>query len=352
MALELRIMTVRRPLSAIVLAALLLAALALALPAAAQSPTSPQSSDSIFTRSLHFTPKGFTHWYAKEQGGPELITGLPYSSLGCGDCHVGSCDTCHRKDVDGKAVYTRDAAHLQAACAKCHAVPTGEKAKADVHASRGMTCMNCHSTREIHGNGVAYATYAEPGAVEAKCENCHDAAKCKAFTVHNAKVDCTACHAAAAQQCHNCHLETKVKTKKSISVPLENALFLVNHEGRVTAGTFLSYTYGPKTMITFGRSFSHSVVKKGRACAECHGTKNVRDLAANTFRLMEWDNGQIKNAQGVIPVVSGTRWNAVFLDRREDKWVPLEKAAEPLIQYSAYVTPLSKEQLARMLAQR
>jgi hypothetical protein len=330
----------------------LVALLALAFAAPLIAQPAPQSNDAFYARSLHFTTKGFAHWYAKEQGGPELITGQPYSAIGCGDCHVGSCDTCHRKDVSGKAVYSVEAARSEAACAKCHSVPTGEKAKADVHASRGMTCMSCHNTREVHGTGVSHATYAEPGAIEAKCENCHDGAKCRAFVVHERKVDCSACHARAAEQCHNCHMETKVRDKKSVSVPLQNLLFLVNHDGRVTAGTFLSYTYGKKTMITFGRSFSHSVVKQGRACSECHGTKNVSDLAENRFRLMDWENGQIKNAQGVIPVVDGARWNAVFLDRKGDQWVRLEGAAEPLIQYSAYCTPLSREQLARMRTAR
>ncbi len=328
------------------LSVFVLASVAPVRPVSAQA--APPPGDPLYARSLHFTTRGFAHWYSKEQGGPELITGQPFSSLGCGDCHVASCDTCHRRDADGKSAYSRDAAHLMTACAKCHTVPTGEKAKADVHASSGMTCLSCHTGREVHGNGVAYATYAEPGAVEARCENCHEAAKCRAFVTHGGKVDCSACHARPPAQCHNCHLETKLRDKKSLSVPLENVLFLVNHEGRVTAGTFLSYTYRDKTMITFGRSFSHSVVRKGRACAECHGTRIVRDVAENRFRLMEWENGRIRNVEGVIPVVDGVRWNAVFLDRRGGEWVPLERHAEPLIQYSAYTTPLSSEQLARL----
>ena len=318
--------------------------------ARAQAPAAP--SDTVFSKSLHATTRGFAHWYAKEQGGPERITGLPFASLGCGDCHVSSCDVCHRKEVNGKSVYSIEVAKSQAACAKCHSVPTGEKAKADVHASRGMTCLSCHNAQEIHGNGVAYASYADPGAVEAKCENCHDASACKGFVAHKGKVDCSACHARAADQCHNCHLETKVKTKKSISVPLENTFFLINHEGRVTAGTFLSYTYGNKTLITFGRSFSHSVMKQGRACADCHGTKTAREIGDNRFQLMTWDGGKIKNVQGVIPIVDGTKWNAVFLDRRGDQWVPLEHADEPLIQYSALCTPLTKAQLASLKTAR
>jgi hypothetical protein len=334
-------MNVFRPAVSIVLLASLLAAGR----AAAQTPS---TSDSFYARSLHCTTRGFAHWYAKEQGGPELITGQPYAALGCGDCHVGSCDTCHRKDVDGGATYSLQPAKAETACAKCHDVPSGEKAKADVHANRGMTCMSCHTAREVHGTGVAFDTYAQPGAVGATCENCHDASACGGFSVHEGKVDCSACHARAATQCHNCHLETKIRDKKSVSVPLENVFFLVNRTGRVTAGTFLSYAYGDKTMITFGHSFSHSVVRQGRTCGECHGTKNVRDVAANTFRLMEWENGRIKNAQGVIPVVAGVRWNAVFLDRRDNQWVPLDRPAEPLIQYSDFCTPLSREQLASL----
>ncbi len=308
----------------------------------------PPANDSFYTRSLHFTTRGFAHWYAKEQGGPELITQQAFAALGCGDCHVGSCDTCHRKDVDGRALYSREPAKAETACAKCHDVPSGEKAKADVHANRGMTCMSCHTTREIHGTGVAFDTYAQPGAVEAKCENCHDGAECGGFSVHKGKVDCSACHARPATQCHNCHLETKLRDKKSVSVPLENLFFLVNRGGRVTAGTYLSYSFGNKTMITFGRSFSHSVVRQGRTCADCHATKNVRDLVANTFRFMQWESGRISNVQGVIPVVEGVRWNAVFLDRQGDRWVPLAHAADPIIQYSAYCAPLSREQLSRL----
>ncbi len=76
----------------------------------------------------------------------------------------------------------------------------------------------------------------------------------------------------------------------------------------------------------------------------------MRDLAGNRFRLMEWEDGRIRNVQGVIPVVDGVRWNAVFLDRRGDQWVQLERAADPLVQYSAYCTPLSREQLAQLQA--
>jgi hypothetical protein len=326
-----------------------LAVLLLLLPAPvvlAQAPSAP--NDSVFARSLHHTTKGFRHWYAKEQGGPELLTGQPYEALGCGDCHVATCDTCHVKKVAGKPVYSVQAARTEAACAKCHDVPTGEKAKADVHASRGMTCMTCHTSQEVHGNGAAYATYAAPGAIEARCENCHADTQCQGFKAHSGRVDCTACHSRATAQCHNCHLDTKLRTGKSVSVPIENAMFLVNHDGRVTAGTFLSYAYRDKTMITFGRSFSHSVVREGRTCAECHATKTVRELAANSFRLMEWKDGKIVNVGGVIPVVDGVQWNAVFLDRQGEAWTPLQHAAAPLIQYSAYVTPLSAAQLARM----
>jgi hypothetical protein len=58
-----------------------------AVPARGQA--AAPSNDSIYSRSLHFTTKGFAHWYAKEQGGPELITGQPYAALGCGEETLG-----------------------------------------------------------------------------------------------------------------------------------------------------------------------------------------------------------------------------------------------------------------------
>jgi len=57
-----------------------------------------KSGDSFFLNSLHYTTRGMAYWYDKANGGLETLTGIPYSSpkLDCLNCHVKSCDVCHK----------------------------------------------------------------------------------------------------------------------------------------------------------------------------------------------------------------------------------------------------------------
>ena len=41
----------------------------------------------------------------------------------------------------------------------------------DIHAERGMHCVDCHFEQDVHGDGKLYAEY--QAAVEIKCEDCH-----------------------------------------------------------------------------------------------------------------------------------------------------------------------------------
>jgi hypothetical protein len=312
----------------------------------------PPSEESFYAKSLHYTNRGIESLYSKERGGLERITGLSATELGClkSKCHVRNCDTCHRKDVDGKAVFTVEKEVLEAACQKCHPV---EKDDPDVHFRRGMKCMDCHSAREIHGDGVAYDSYLQPGALDTKCEKCHGSLSGTAsHTVHGGKLACGACHVRDAPTCYNCHIDSRLKGGKDSSIEVKNLLFLVNHDGKVTPANFLSYVYGNKTMITLAPSFPHSVKKEGRKCAECHDTPIVRDIKAGTFVPFRWEDGRIKSIEGVIPVLEGMRWDLVFLGREGDKWVPLRDPATPLLNYSGYCSPLTREQFARLEKER
>lgn len=42
-----------------------------------------EESSCFYLRSLHYTANGMAHWYSKENGGLEQLTGIPYSELGC-----------------------------------------------------------------------------------------------------------------------------------------------------------------------------------------------------------------------------------------------------------------------------
>jgi hypothetical protein len=311
----------------------------------------------FYETSLHYTSRGLEYWYAKEQGGLERITGVPFSNLPCANCHVRSCDTCHKKEAEGKASYSADRAHLEDACQNCHGIESLAELKknpdnpvGDVHFKQGMKCLDCHTAREVHGDGTPYNSIQDPGALEARCENCHKPAdlKCPGLAAHNGKLDCNACHVRDLPSCYNCHFTSRVKEGKSLSIPVKNLLFLVNHDGKVTLGNLHTFVYENKTMITFAPAFPHLVMKEGRTCGECHATQIIKDLRQGRLKVVRFENGELKNIQGIVPVLSGQNWGFVFLNYEGGRWVPLEKPAEPLVNFAGYCSPLTEEQLVRL----
>jgi len=209
--------------------------------------------------------------------------------------------------------------------------------------------MDCHTAREIHGDGTLHSTYNEPGFFDARCENCHDQiAKTASHTIHQGKLDCIPCHVLEMPTCINCHIDTRLVNGKDNSIQLNNMLFLVNHDGKVKLANFLSYVYGEKTMITLAPSFTHSVKKSGRTCGECHGSKIVQDLKKNKLTLMRWEGGAMKNVEGVIPVIEGMTWNLPWLSKSDGRWVPLKSAVKPLVNFSGYCSPLTAEQFDKL----
>lgn len=311
----------------------------------------------FYENSLHFTNRGLEFWYAKEQGGLERITGIPFSELPCAGCHVRSCDTCHKKEIKGKASYSLERARSQEVCQGCHNFaslvevqknPTSPTA--DVHFKMGLKCMDCHTAREVHGDGTPYRSMRDAGAMDVRCENCHEPAQltCPGIKDHKGRLDCKGCHVRDVPSCYNCHFETRVKEGKSHSLPIKNLLFLINYDGKVTLGNLHTFVYQGKTMITFAPSFPHLVMKKGRTCGECHGTPILQELKAGRLKLVRFENGEIQNIAGIVPVLEGQDWGFIFLDFKEGRWVPLEKPAQPLINYAGFCSPITQEQLAKL----
>ncbi len=316
----------------------------------------PQEGKNFYENSLHFTNRGLEYWYSKEQGGLEKITDIPFSELPCSGCHVRSCDVCHRKDIEGKPTYSLEPARAQKVCENCHGFESLEKARkspqdpaVDPHFKNGMMCLDCHTKREIHGDGTPYVSIQQPGAMDARCENCHgQLSRCPSHEVHKDKVDCNACHIRELTSCVNCHFETRVKERKSVSLPLKDLVFLVNHEGKVTLANLHTFVYENKTMITFAPGFPHSVTKDGRKCDECHNTQIIQDIKNRTFFPVAFEKGELKNVAGVVPVLEGMKWNFVYLNYENGKWVLIENPAEPLVNYSGFCSPLTREQFERL----
>jgi hypothetical protein len=306
-------------------------------------------SNNMFTKSLHYTFKGLQFIYSKEQGGLERLTGRPFSELGCAksQCHITSCDVCHKSELNGKSSYSIDAAKNPKICEPCH----GDMAKdnPDVHFAKNMKCTDCHTSREMHGDGIAHNTFNEPGFFDAKCSNCHASlTQSASHTVHKDKLDCLSCHMYGSTTCLNCHIDSRLKGIKGSSVQMTDMYFLVNHDGKVKLANLLSYVCQGKTMITFAPAFSHSIRKEGRKCSECHNSQIVKDIQEGKFKLASWENGALKGVKGVVPVVNVLKWNIDFLDRVDSTWILLNNPPEPIINYSGYCTPLSLEQFGKL----
>jgi hypothetical protein len=306
-------------------------------------------SESFYQKSLHATNKGISFIYSKEQGGLERLTGKSAGEMGCqkAKCHASSCDDCHMIEVNGLKSYTTDTATYYKACTKCH----GDMAKdnPDVHFAKGMKCMDCHTSKEIHGDGTDANTYQAKDFFDAKCENCHKSvSQIKSHTVHGNKLECQVCHSDNYTTCLNCHIESRLKGVKEAQFQLDGMSFLVNYNGKVTLANMLSYVYQGKTMITFAKTFGHSIIRQGRKCGDCHGSTIVNEIAGNKFRMTRWENDSLKNSKGVIPVLEGYNWNLVFLDKTGDKWIPLKSTSEPLLNYSGYCSPITKDQFEKL----
>ena len=314
--------------------------------------------DCFFLSSLHHTSRGMAYWYDKANGGLETLTGIPYASpkLDCTNCHVKSCDVCHKTVTEDKLSYSVKAAQNQDVCLNCH---KREKTlmkidkdanQVDVHVDKQMRCMNCHRTREVHGDGKEYNSMKQPGAIDAKCKKCHPSvSESISHEIHGDRLECNACHVRHVVSCQNCHIETIINERKRVDIKVSGWLFLMNYEGKVTSANTQTFVVpGNKTFILFAPQNSHSIMREGRKCGDCHGTDIVKQAQNGKVKLTWLENNELKNLKGVIPVVEGVEYDCVYQDYKNGKWLPIQNPPSPMVQYSGYGKPLTKDQLKKL----
>jgi hypothetical protein len=310
-----------------------------------------------FPSSLHHTTRGMAYWYDKSRGGLETLTNIPYAKLGCKNCHVSSCCRCHVAGESPKAFYSAAASRHQTMCLECHSREAitrkidGSRNQLDVHFSQGMECVDCHTPREMHGDGIPYVSMKQAGAMDARCENCHDEiSKSTSHTIHKGKLECKSCHVRHVVSCANCHFETLIKEKKKRFIPVFDWIFLMNYRGKVTSANLQTFVVkGNKTFLMLAPQFTHSVMKPGRKCESCHGTEIAKQVKNGKLTLTWIEHGKFTNLKGVIPVVEGVRYKNAYQDYRNGEWFPIENPPQPDPHYVGFGKPLSRSQLEKLV---
>ena len=50
-----------------------------------------------------------------------------------------------------------------------------------------------------------------------------------------------------------------------------------------------------------------------------------------------------------MPVVDPSAWKLAFLGREQGRWIPLTSPRPPIVSFSGFASPLTKEQLAELV---
>lgn len=316
-----------------------------------------QAEKPCFYSSLHHTGEGMRYWY-EENGGFMDITGIPYSKLDCKTCHVKSCERCHAVKDGEKCGYSLKKAKETATCLACHSREkvTFKLCKnndtLDVHVANGMSCADCHKGDDVHGDGMAYKTMREPGAIKVACSGCHELDKTvKAHTVHNDKLDCAACHISNTTSCLNCHFDKflEQKTRKgNFFPPCQNWTLLINYKGKVTSGNVQTLVYQKQKFIAYAPYFTHAVQAKARECGDCHDNEAVRRITAGKpVPMATFTENRMVSWKGVVPLIPDKlKWD--FADKQEDQWILLKTDQKPVVQFACYAKPLTEDQLKKL----
>ena len=274
--------------------------------------------------SLHATTAGMEYWY---MDGLYNFTGISYEELSCKNCHAESCDACHDVDASGEPVL-HGKEQDPATCYSCHGrqkimqmkfmAPQNE---ADVHFARGMKCGDCHTMKEIHGDGGEWNSMLDAGFFEVRCENCHSAnTEVAEHAVHAGKqLRCSTCHMRKAIACYNCHFNAEVMYDKKVAhKPISDFILLVKdrRDSRISPGTvmvvgYLTEVTDPttfKAVAAVAPFYSHTITSAGRRCSDCHNNPAVQELVSSgKVRFTWWDeqSGGIAHLSGVIPYMEG-----------------------------------------------
>ena len=217
--------------------------------------------------SLHTTQEGY--WTVLEARGADREHPAMQEMFGnhCASCHT-SCGDCHVSQpasvggglLDGH-LFTSNPP-MTRTCTACHGSRVGneymgknEETLADVHfRMERMTCLDCHTGSELHGEQVNDPE-AEPaghryeGAEGPRCESCHEMVgtqeeDIRMHRIHDDTLSCQVCHSESYINCDSCHVAVgDASGKPYFSTAASYFTFLIGRNPR--PGPERPYAYVP-----------------------------------------------------------------------------------------------------------
>lgn len=333
-----------------------------------------------FGTSLHATRQGKATFYSAANGGFEALSNVPIATLGCQKCHpdtlpngtavdpatyTPSCNDCHIVPGDEPTI---------GVCLKCHGRMQTEMMAfnlKDVHRDTlGFKCSDCHSTGDIHGDGTAYNSMFEPGAMDVDCINCHTQLPSNPeHNQHSGDIHCATCHMQTVVACYNCHFNSMTQAHiKRAYTKIRNFMLIGTRakDNKIFPASFQSlYYHTPDgkdtTFYTIAPYFSHSITRHGRTCSDCHDNANVQAYNTNgELWIAQWDNSQgaLNVSSGVLPIPPDwqTSLKLDFLDytgvidtsyTNPSAWTFIKSGAD-VTQNMGYILPLTAEQMNKL----
>ena len=138
----------------------------------------------------------------------------------CATCHA-NCGSCHvtRPSAGGGGLYKghdfQRTPDMRDNCVSCHSSRGGHAyfglgagTNPDVHLTRaGFTCTDCHSQKNVHGDGSVFANRFE-STLNPSCSDCHvDYDDGNVYhEAHRGDFNCHICHSQDYNNCGSCHV--------------------------------------------------------------------------------------------------------------------------------------------------
>jgi hypothetical protein len=257
----------------------------------------------------------------------------------CGDCHVSQPAYVGGGLLSGHAFVRTPP--MTRTCTACHGTRVRDEyfgahegIPSDVHFRARMSCVDCHTSAEIHGIGIE-ADHRYDGPRLPTCESCHQdqvgvGSGIPEHEIHGTEIlSCQACHSTSYTNCVNCHV---ARTEDDIPFFRVEDHFLAFYIGNnPIRSAYRPYRYVPlrhapidiesfsfygdnllpnfNARPTWGYATPHNIQRitpQTRTCDSCHGNDAVFLTADKVLdHLLEANRNVI--VAGAPPLPEGYR---------------------------------------------